>query len=382
MKMRAHLMLCLLTSISALAGAKPPYGGALKVATVSEKNEGAAGPIDTAIQQLTRLPLCQAIDVTNSPTGTSRLVPKAGVSAKAIETAINSLTSSTGPYSRLLELTKAPSVSADGVELDTPLRGADLQMALCHPMLALSEGPFARAADKLTAVTEIPTGRPWVDEVALSSTDSRASERLLTSRRAHVLLGAGNGDGSMSLFATFLLRNQRVPEGLQLAVTAAVDRGDLTRFFVRAPAEPMLALTWPPTADAAKAVTPAKPAPLSPVREVKLAFDSTNVDHRAVAERLQVKLQTFGYRIVLQPIGASELASLWKEGKHELLLMSALLSPSVRVSATITGQLAPATQLTPLYVRGLGVTAGPEVRNLHRTPYGLPDLADVFLSAE
>ncbi len=219
MKTRAHLMLCLLTSISALAGAKPPYGGALKVATVSEKNEGAAGPIDTAIQQLTRLPLCQAIDVTNSPTGTIRLVPKAGVSAKAIETAINSLTSSTGPYSRLLELTKAPSVSADGVELDTPLRGADLQMALCHPMLALSEGPFARAADKLTAVTEIPTGRPWVDEVALSSTDSRASERLLTSRRAHVLLGAGNGDGSMSLFATFLLRNQRAP-----VLSALLDR--------------------------------------------------------------------------------------------------------------------------------------------------------------
>ena len=227
----------------------------------------------------------------------------------------------------------------------------------------------------LTRISE-PTGRPWIDSIALTKADARSADRQLSSRKSHLVLG-GTGEAGPAFWATVLVGLTESSRSFLAAVPQVLDRRDLTRFFVRPPAEPMLSLQWPAPAE----VTPWQPRtpPTLPTKvTLTLAFDATSDDQRAVAERLQVKLGPLGYRVVLTPVAAAELES----SRADLVMRSVLLAPSPRVSASILSRLGPADRLLPLYARGLNVQRGPEVKNLHRTAWGLPDLADIFLAGD
>jgi hypothetical protein len=320
------------------------------------------------------------------------------------------LQASGAPAAAMLEGVTRVQESGRAVELiNAP---ADLERALCHPAFWTSGGPFRAGPRGLVAVAEQPEGRPYVDQLVLTPNDARAAERLLAQRRVQVVLGSSQADDAPQLFVLSLIFHPGLAPHLRESLEATIDRADLVRFFVRPPSAPMAGLL--PAAlggPAAAPRRPTRPATLSPPREVTLLFDAGADDERAIAERLQLKLQPRGYRVALKGLGRAELRA-HRPAEAELVLVSALLPPSpamatavmlalagqrARISAlhaALAGaepdaaarafalQVLPELPLWPLATRGLGVTTSAEVRHLTRDPLGLPRLDDVFLSPE
>jgi hypothetical protein len=193
-----------------------------------------------------------------------------------------------------------------------------------------------------------------------------------------------------------------------------VSREDLTRFFVRAPSAPMTGLLPPALAPETAAPLPVA-APSGGQKTLTLAWDASNEDHRAVAERLQVKLQSIGYRVALEPKPRKALREAWAGGDYTLMLQQVLLppvaAPALAVVSTLArsstaaaklktlgtvsdpkerddkaralaGALAPELDLIPLYVQGLALQPAPGLQQLVLDGFGLPRLDDAFLSPE
>src|SRR5262249_60420070 len=92
-----------------------------------------------------------------------------------------------------------------------------------------------------------PTGRPVVDKIVLGFLDERAASRRVALHQADLAIGAASiKSGNWNppkLYATYLIfRIERAGADFRDAFEAAIDRGDLTRFFVPPPAQPMYSL--------------------------------------------------------------------------------------------------------------------------------------------
>jgi MarR-like DNA-binding transcriptional regulator SgrR of sgrS sRNA len=405
-----------LLALPALAGSRARYGGTLQIALSGKPAEAeglyADTPAEATLLALTSRGLCATpFSLTRPGPLAARIEVPAPLKAQDVAAALKRAQTEPSPYRALLHPVSQISVAGAAVELKLAWPWPDLESALCHPALALAgSGPFklGGTAGRYTADPAFPGGRPYVDELVVTSTDDRGAERLFSQRKAQLAMGhTGKSDAEkVSMpFATALLFSPSLPPTFRAAFESSVDRADLVRFFVRPPAAPLLPGT-PQT----------KPAALNPVREVTLLYDASLDDQRAVAARLQVRLAPAGYRVGLKPLSRRELRARWAKGEYELMLFSALLPPrpanalALALEGARAGDLAakhlpalgaiaddtardekakellvtlgPSLNALPLYVQGLALNAGPTVRGLSLDAWGLPKLDDVFLGAE
>ena len=437
--------LVLLGAPAARAAGRTPYGGELRVAHTSPANSlvppladtpqeaTLLGLVSQAACRLTpegRLTPALALSVSRPSPQVVRLTLPSPAQAQALAQTWSRLASAEepSPYRALLQPLRGEgrqlSASGDTLELTLAFPWPDQERALCHPALALPRtaasalGPFSATAGRgLDARLAWPPGRPYVDRLRPQATDERGLTRLLSNHGTQVALGVPPDPGSRSgaaLYATYLAWSPRqVPENFRQAVENALDREDLTRLFVRGPAEPM-----PHLLPAALMPRPAGPRPARPAappggRQVTLLHDADNEDQRAVAERLQVKLHDQGYTVALTPLPRAELRARWARGEYELMLHSLLLppvpGPALAVVLDAAGRkdllgvelprigalpdapardakareralaLASSVPLLPLYAQGLALRVAPEVGGLDFDAQGLPRLEDTWL---
>lgn len=443
--------LLLLCATPALAAGRIPYGGELRLAhNGSAEPLGdptlADSPVEASLFSFLSRPVCR-LDVNGAPRPAivremSRPVGQSVRLAMPSLSLANTLTRAwmrlTGteaptPYRALLFPVQgeARQLAANGATVELPLSfpWPDMERALCHPALALplttvapSLGPFSATAAKglLEARLGYPEGRPYLDRLLLTATDDRGLARMWTAKQVHLELGVRPEAGVLTgpaLYATYLSFSQRrVPPDFRQAFESAIDREDLTRLFVRAPAVPMPHLLPPALLPQAPKPRPAAPASAGG-RAVTLLYDASNEDHRAVAERIQVKLHDRGYKVALEPLPRSLLRTRWAKGDYDIMLQSLLLPPVpgpalaivldaagrkdllgvelplIGAVADMTARdakardramaLGPSVQILPLYAQGLGVRGAPELGGLVLDAQGLPVLDGVyFIPAE
>jgi peptide/nickel transport system substrate-binding protein len=431
----------------ALAAGRIPYGGELRLAhTGPAEVTGDPTLVDTPVEatlfSLQSRAVCR-LDASGMPqSAIAREVSRP--SAQVVRIAMPSLSLATtlarswsriagaegaSPYRALLFPVhgEARQLSPSGTALELPLSfpWPDLERSLCHPALALplttiapSLGPYSATASKglLEARIGYPEGRPYLDRLLLTATDERGLARLWNARQVHVQLGVLPETGTLAgpaLHATYLAFSpRRVPADFRQAFDSAIDREDLTRLFVRAPAVPMPHLL--PPALLSQAPRPRMGAPGSAGgRAVTLLYDVSSEDQRAVAERIQVKLHDRGYKVALDPQPRSVLRNRWAKGDFDLMLHSLLLppipGPALAVVLDAAGRkdllgvelpligsvadatardarareralaLAPTVPLLPLYAQALGVRVAPEVGGLMLDAQGLPVLDGAYL---
>ena len=408
-------LLLLLASGLAAAGGRARAGGTLAVGVVARVLEEdpllADAPTDAAALLLASTPLCRLAELSRPAPGSLRLTLAPAVPPALAVAALRRVAAASSPYRSLLAgVTRIAEVGRTVEVAGAPV---DLERALCHPAFALKVGPFRAEGGALVAAPDFPEGRPWVDAVAVTVAEARTAERLLAQRRLQVVLGSAQADDAPQLFILTLVLPAPLAPHLRQALDATVDRADLVRFFLRAPAAPLPGLLPPalggPTASLARG---ARPTPLAPPIAVTVLFEAEADEQRAIAERLQVKLQPLGYRVALKGLSRRELQAR-PPGAAELKLAALLLPPSpagaLAVLADVAGQAerVPALQqalaaagdpdararelalgltsellLWPVATRGLGVTTSRDVQHLTRDALGLPRLDDAFLSPE
>lgn len=427
-----------LLALDASAASRARYGGTLKIAASAKATETepvlADTPLEATLVSLINRPLCRlersgavswllVSELTHASATSLRLTLRPSLvratgtelSAADVASGLTHLATSSSPYRALL----APLKAASATELTLAFPFPDFERALCHPALApRGVGPFRFVnAQSSTANVFFPEGRPYADALAIVSTDARAAERALQQHKANLALGLGAAaDEGNLLYATFLSFNAaKVGPDFRAAFESAVERSDLTRFFVHPPAAPMPQLL-PPVLATGMAEPPRlpRPAPLAMPRELVLAYDAAVEDHRAVAERLQVKLHSLGYRIALKALTRSALRS--DGAGHDLALQSVLVPPVPTLAIALALELggrhdqlpaqlavlgaiaeekgrARAAQalaeriwlelpLIPLYAQGLGLQSSAQVQNLKTDAFGLPLLDAVFLGQD
>ena len=448
MTLRSALVcLLLLGAVPSLAAGRVPYGGELRVAhTGSPEPLGdptfADSPVDAALFSLLSRPVCRldpggmahlgiAREMSHPMGQTLRLTLPSLALANTLARAWARIAGPEAPtpYRALLFpiSTEARQLSANGAILEVPLSfpWPDLDRALCHPALALplttvapSLGPFAATATQgqLEARLGYPEGRPYLDKLQLTSTDERGLARMWSAHQVQVELGAPPEPGALTgpaLYATYLTFSpRRVPADFRQSFESAIDRDDLTRLFVRAPAVPMPYLLPPALLPQAPKPRPSSPG-ASGVRMVTLLYDVSNPDQRAVAERIQVKLHDRGYKVALEPLTRTLLRMRWAKGDFDLMLQSLLLppipGPALAVVLDAGGRkdllgvelpligtvadptardarvreralaLAASVPIVPLYAQGLGVRVAPELGGLVLDAQGLPLLDGAYL---
>lgn len=436
-------------AVLALGADRPRFGGTLRVATPSPAATGDPllqdTPGEAALAPLGAQAACRTLadgriewtgfEVASShplrwsltPRPTARWTDGQRVTAAELAQVYARIASAElpSPYRALLHPLRgprrAPAVRGGAVELVLGHPWPDLERSLCHPALALwnkqaALAPFIRDAEGQAAFPGFPRGRPFVDRLHVILADERRGTRLLELGQADLLVGGdaaalGVSSGT-ALFATYLVFNpRRAPAGLRAHVEAGVDRRDLVRFFVPAPAVPMSRLLPPALLPQQAEAPPAAPAPQAPF-ELTLLYDEALGDHRAVAERLQVRLHGMGFRIAPTPLGRAALRSRWAASDFDVLLFSVLLPPAAGPALAIALDLAgrrdllgtelqaigaipdagardalarsraeallPTLPLVPLYARGIRVVA-PRLGPLTYDGFGIPQLEDVSL---
>lgn len=397
------------------AGNRARPGGTLQVALVSPAATveplTADAPVDTLRLLLTHQLLCRLVEPSRPTTTTLRLTTPPSLDPKLVTEALQRVAASRTPARALLSPVASWSVSGRAVELQLKSGAPDLERSLCHPAFAIPLGAFRAKGPRLEAFDEQPSGRPHLDGVVLQATDERTAERLFAQRRVQLVLGGSTSDDVPQLFVTAVVVGPGL-SALKPAIESTTDRADLARFFVSAPAGPLTGLLPPSLAPPPPSAAVARPAPLTPPRELSLLFDDEAAHERNIAQRLQVKLQPLGYRIALKATPRAQLRGR-APVENEVLLQSFVLPPSptgallmwlelggqkARIPAVLQQlasapdvdararelaiQLAAELPVIPLVTRGLGVTAARDVQHLTRDPLGLPRLDDVFLATE
>jgi hypothetical protein len=409
------LLGCALALGTAYAGSRARYGGTLSICVVGTSTETdpllADSPTEAASLLLTRTPLCRLAELSRPSPLVLRLTMPPGLPPSKVVPVLERVRQSTGPTRALLS--QVTRIAENGRSVELTNAPVDLERALCHPAFSVPFGPFKGTGGQLAAVAEQPDGRPYLDSVTVTLADARLADRLLQQHKVQVVLGSNQADDSPQLFMLALVFSPALAPHLRTALDATIDRGDLVKFFVRPPSAPLPSLLPVALGGAtAQLPRPARPAALSPPREVTLLFDAAAGDERAIAERLQVKLQPLGYRVALHGLPRSELRA-HTPLENELMLVGLLLPPSpsfalamifeaagqrARIAPLLQGlpsvadadaraaQLATAAlaelPLWPVATRGLGITTSREVQHLSRDALGLPRLDDVFLSTE
>ncbi len=451
--MKRLLPVALLTAVgaasAALAAGRPRYGGALRVVLASPQADADPLNVDhpetAALAALIAPPLCRLDplrgvvptigEISRPRPNRVQVALRGGGPRRASDLAArwNALSQpgAHSPYRALLAPLRGVTSSGGTVEAALAYPWPDLERTLCHPALGLADGgPYTSSAGRggpFTSNLAFPEGRPFPDRLQLTTADERRAARLFSTRQADLLLGAPP-DGvqaaaapqAPALFATYLVyRPAHAGAELRTVLEQSVDPQDLVQRFVAAPAVPMTQLLPPALMTAAATATPAPvsgPAPRAPGRELTLLYDAAQDEHRAVAERIQVRLHDRGYRVALKPVSRAELGARWASGDFDLLLRSLLLPPApapalalaielagrhdlLAVELTTLGALADAgardarareraaalrgsLPLLPLYARAPQLAAAPNVHGLRADGFGLPALDQVFLSQE
>ncbi|MBX7097161.1 MAG: peptide ABC transporter substrate-binding protein [Myxococcaceae bacterium] len=429
---RAPLALALLAS-AALAASRPRAGGTLSVVVTGPLPP--ADPVelttasDAALLPLFAAPLCRLegertvgvlVRSTSwvSPTALrlevrpgSRTASGELLNASKVAAMLTRARRTASPYRGLLWALDTVTVTENVVQLNLKASAPELESALCHPALAVpaatptAVGPFVRgsAPHLWLANLGFPAGRPWADALSLTQADARTAERAVGQRRAQVALGVPAPQLGALLRATYLRFTPRAVEpSFRAAVESVLDREELARFFLKGPAAPLVGLV--PGVPAPPAST--APAPLHPPRTVTLAFDQADEDHRAIATRLQVKLDALGYRVKPLPLPRSELLQRWSDGTLELSLHGVWLPPSTPAALAVAVELAtrgstptplaspavrdehagafaatlaPQLDLLPLAVQGLSLKTAAGLAAPPRDATGLPRLDDLPL---
>ncbi|HEX8698363.1 MAG TPA: peptide ABC transporter substrate-binding protein [Myxococcaceae bacterium] len=438
--------LLLLCATPALAAGRVPYGGELRLAyTGASADLGdptlADSPVEATLFGFYSRPVCRlgaggafqlaiARDMSRPTAQSVRLVMPSLVLAGTLARAWARLSDpkETSPYRALLFPVQggARQLVSSGASLEVPLDfpWPDLERSLCHPALALplttvapALGPFAATAAKgqLEARLGYPEGRPYLDRLMLTATDERGLARLWAAKQVHAELGVPQEPGTLTgpnLHATYLtFKPGRVPADFRQAFESAIEREDLTRLFVRAPAVAMPHLLPPALLTQAPRPRPGAPASGNG-RPVTLLYDAGLEDQRAVAERIQVKLRDRGYKVALEPLNRSMLRARWAKGDFELMLHSLLLppipGPALAVVLDVAGRkdllgvelpligsvadpaardarareralaLGPSLPIIPLYAQGLGIRVAPEVSGVVMDAQGLPVFDGAF----
>jgi peptide/nickel transport system substrate-binding protein len=315
----------------------------------------------------------------------------------------------------------------------------DWMRAFAHPAAAVlgarawagsqpvGAGPFALGPGELRfiAFDGCALGRPFADTVRLMTGDARSAARALALSEADLsAVPAPDRPGAEgpALFTTYLKLNSRRLGGraaqVRRAVEASIDVADLTRTFVRAPAQPMAQLL-PPLLDGTSAAREARPG--RPERAAAhgaplvLISDASSDDHRAVGERLQIKLHDAGVLLSVRRLARPELRAALGAGEYDLALVSfaALPEPGMawaqlvllglgrdaargelrrvgagadpearraiaRARAKELGERLP---LIPLYAQAMRIVARPGVAAPGFDGSGAPLLADAWLEA-
>ncbi|MEW5742057.1 MAG: hypothetical protein AB1938_24290 [Myxococcota bacterium] len=410
------LLSALTLADSAFAGGRARFGGSLPVVLVTKKVDArplfADSPTDAVALSATLTPLCHLVTLSAPASGLLRLTPRPGVSADDVAEAIARVSQGNSPYRALL--TGVASWKKSPAQVDLALSGptADLPRGLCHPAFSTRPGPFQGARPEANALH--PAGRPFLDSISFATADARSAERLFAQRKASLLVGAPTAaDDAPQLFVTVLVFPSAFAPHLPAALESTVDREDLVRFFLPPPSAPMPGLL-PATLGGPSEASPrpARPSPLTPAREIAVAFDSSSDAERAIAERLQVKLQPLGYRVALKPGSREELRG--RSPDSSALALQSLLLPASPVAALavlldasgqrarlpqllaaiasapdpdarareLAQELLPQLPLIPLATRGVGVTAAKDVQHLTRDAFGLPRLDELFLAPD
>ncbi|HZN91482.1 MAG TPA: peptide ABC transporter substrate-binding protein [Myxococcales bacterium] len=453
---RPALVVLLLAS-TALAGGRPRYGGVLRVALASPVADPEPLTVDrpetAALAALLAPPLCRldpqrgvvptVVDVSRSQPNRVQISLRAGGLRRPSDLADRwsalSQPASLSPYRALLAPLRGEgrglTASAGTFDVALSYPWPDLERTLCHPALGMPDGgPYTATPPRVSFAFNLasPEGRPFPDRLQLVAADERRATRLFSTRQADLLLGAtvddaqaGGGPGPVpaapapALFATYLVyRSAHAGAELRTVLEQSVDPQDLVQRFISAPAVPMTQLL-PPALMPAAAAPPAPvagPAPRAPGRELTLFYDTTLDEHRAVAERIQVRLHDRGYRLTLKPVTRAELGARWASGDYDLMLRSLLLPPVpaaalalaielagrhdlLAVELSTIGAVADANArdarareraavlraslpLLPLYARAPQLSAAPQVLGLRADGFGLPMLDQVFLSQE
>ncbi|HEY8212051.1 MAG TPA: peptide ABC transporter substrate-binding protein [Myxococcaceae bacterium] len=440
------LLLALLLASTATAAGRPRYGGALRVALATPGSEADALNVDrpetAALATLLSPPLCRLdpqrgvvptlAELTRLGSNRVQLVLRGGSSKRASDLAARwgalSQPNSLSPYRALLGPLRGTAASGATVEAALSYPWPDLERTLCHPALGLPDGgPYAAATPRapLLANVSFPEGRPFPDRLMLLAGDERRASRLFSTHQADLLLGAAAEDATApapssaqppALFATYLVYSPtHAGAELRTVLEQSVDPQDLVQRFVTAPAVPMTQLLPPALMGGPTAPAPISgPTPRAPGRELTLLYDAALDEHRAVAERIQVRLHDRGYRVALKPVPRAELGARWSSGNFDLLLQSLLLPPVPAAALALTIELGgrhdllpveltalgvvpdaaardtrardravalrSSLPLLPLYARSPEISAAPTVQGLRTDAFGLPMLDQVFLS--
>ena len=393
----------LLGATTALAGSRARPGGSLQLVLVSPSMtvdpNSADAPIDAFRLSLTHQPICRLVEFSRTP-GSLRLTVPPSVDLKLVTEAL-------ARGGALLTHVGTPTVTNRDIDLPLKTARVDLERTLCHPRFSIPIGPFRVKGTRLEAFDEQPLGRPHLDALSLQSTDARTAERLFAQRRAQLVVGAPVAADVPQLFVTALTLGPGLTP-VRAAIESSIDRSDLARFFVPAPSAAL-----PGLQPGATDLTPvARPTAVTPPRELTLRFDETADHERGIAQRLQVKLQPFGYRVALKPLPHHDVKAT-PPGANELVLRSFALPPTATGALLqwleISGQtarapavlqqlsaapdaearakelsqsLAAELPVIPLVTRGLGVTAVRDLQHLTRDAMGLPRVDDAFFAAE
>lgn len=467
---RSHLARVLLplalASLPAFAALRAPYGGQARV-VVSSARSGDAVPstarslAEVAVAELQFQSLCRlergqlrpilAAELSRPsptqvrialPTGRARSEPL--LTPKGVARAWERVAAAApNPYRALLfplknegrGLVSSPS-SEETLDLELTFPWPDLEKSLCHPALAPTEerrrklvgvGPFrpgAEPSEPFAFHPDFPAGRPYLDALSVAHGNDREAARLFAGQKAQLWLnavdsgGAPSGAATPMLHATYLLfRSNRLGAGFRAQLQRVLDRSDLSQFFARGPSVPMTRLLPPALSGeeplSKNAVTVAPAATAVTPHEAALLYDASNPDHRAVAERLQVKLHSLGYKVSLKAAGDGRARERWAAGEADLMLDSVLLPPAAAPALAIVLELAgrhdllatqlpplgaiaeptarearareaadalaPQLELLPLFAQGLRVAAGPRLGGLAFDDFGLPILDGLYL---
>lgn len=432
----AVLGACALTLLSPQvhAASRGQYGGTLRVAVAGEREQRdpllADSPQDAAMLALVARAVCRldaeqgvvpvlAQSLTREGPLALRLSLRPGLRAGDGRTPLTAQqvahswmrlqqSETQSPYRALLFPLRgegrylAPSATST-LPLTLAFPWPDLERTLCHPALTVvhtnaqrvpqtGAGPFlsTRAPGVFMANWNHPGGRPYVDRLSVTSGDVRAVQRVLELGDAEVGLGATRAGMNVlpappALFATWLaFQPERTGATFRSNVESLIDRGDLTRIFVRAPSTAMSSLLPP-------ALMPQQPPPSKavsgpvPSRPLTLLYDLSLPDQKSVAERIQVKLHDGGYKIVLRGVSRKALRAAWANGEFDLMLHALLLPPVAGPALAVALDAAGRHDLLARELPAIGAIADDKARDAHareRAQALLPELPLIPLYAQ
>jgi peptide/nickel transport system substrate-binding protein len=304
------------------------------------------------------------------------------------------------------------------VALDAPL---DLPRALAAAPAAIvsrsgaGAGPF-RPGGRIEGALRLPvfddhaSGRAYADALVLAGLDARRAARAFSRGEADLALRPEAVPGGAvselpALGASYALVNPRRPGSMTAALKrhlAGLDRAELTRLFVRGPAVPLfgpLPSAILPAAAEARG-RPVGPAGAPPRHRLSLLVSSGAESHRAVADRIQVKLFDRGVRVVVQAVDPGTFAARLASGDWDLALVAVTFvtaSPSLAAlqlaqalggaplarqalarldsadPAAVAAEVAEAAQAVPLFASGLRASIRPGLEGFAPRPDGTLD---------